>query len=228
MVLQKNDFIEINFTGKTSGGVIFDSNIKSDLEKINPQNAESKPLVYPLGQGMFLQGVDDFLIGKDIGNYEINLPAEKAFGQRKPELIHLMPLSAFRDHKINPFPGAILNFDGRMGKILSNNGGRVRVDFNHPIAGKEVIYSLNIIRKVEDKVEQVKAINQFLFRQDFDFELKKDKIIFNVEKQIEQLLKLFEQKFKEIFNLGIEFKIKDTLKNVEEIKDISEENLIKD
>ena len=33
MAFQKNDFIEINFTGKIKDGVIFDSNIKEDIEK---------------------------------------------------------------------------------------------------------------------------------------------------------------------------------------------------
>ena len=35
MVLKEKDFIELEFTGKTTDGEIFDSNIKSELDKIN-------------------------------------------------------------------------------------------------------------------------------------------------------------------------------------------------
>ena len=36
MALQKKDFIEIEFTGKVKDGEVFDSNIKEDLKKLNP------------------------------------------------------------------------------------------------------------------------------------------------------------------------------------------------
>ena len=65
MTLQKNDFIEIEFTGKIRGGGIFDSNIKKDIEQAGLKT-QSKPFVFSVGQGMFLKGVDDFLIGKEL------------------------------------------------------------------------------------------------------------------------------------------------------------------
>ncbi|MDO8467726.1 MAG: FKBP-type peptidyl-prolyl cis-trans isomerase [Nanoarchaeota archaeon] len=224
MILQKNDFIEINFTGKTAEGIVFDSNISDDLKKTNLQDVEAKPFVYSIGQGMFLQGVDDFLIGKELGTYEIPLEAEKAFGLRDPSLIQIFPLKSFYDHKINPIQGAVFNFDGRLGKVLSNSGGRVRIDFNGPLAGKDVTYNVNVLRKVDDKNEQIKAFTQFLFKRDFDFQIKEDKIIFNIEKDFGNIIKLFEDKFKEIFNLGIEVNIINAEKNVEKIEqDISKE-----
>ena len=80
MPLQKNDFIEMEFTGKIKDGSVFDSNIKEDLEKLHEGHdhpVETKPLIFPLGQRMFLEGIDNFLIGKDIGEYEIELSPEK-------------------------------------------------------------------------------------------------------------------------------------------------------
>ena len=65
MPLKKNDFIEIEFTAKTKDGEIFDSNVKSDLKKAN-LNTEAKPAIFALGEGMFLKGADDFLLGKEI------------------------------------------------------------------------------------------------------------------------------------------------------------------
>lgn len=211
MALQKKDFIEIEFTGKIKDGEVFDSNIKRDLEKINPESAP-KPLVFSLGEGMFLKGIDDFLIGKEIGKYEIELAPEKAFGPRMQEFIQMVPVKIFRSQNINPFPGAVFNFDGRIAKVLTVSGGRVIVDFNNPLAGKTVIYNVNVLRKVEDLNEKVKSIINFLFRQDLNFSIKDNKVILEVEKKMSQFAEMFREKFKDI--LGIEFEIKEIEKEL--------------
>ncbi|GAI92008.1 unnamed protein product, partial [marine sediment metagenome] len=69
MKLKKKDFIEIEFTARVKDGEVFDSNIEEDLKKLNP-DAKAKPFVFCLEEGMFLKGVEDFLIGKDMGKYE--------------------------------------------------------------------------------------------------------------------------------------------------------------
>src|SRR3989344_3456772 len=163
MVLKKNDFVELEFTAKVKDGDIFDSNIKRDLEKAN-LNLDVKPLIFSLGEGMFLKGVDDFLIGKDIGNYEVELSPENAFGFRDSKLVQLIPMKVFAAQKLNPIPGVMFNFDGRVAKILSVSGGRVIADFNNPIAGKTVIYNVNVLRKVEEINEKAKAFIEFFFR----------------------------------------------------------------
>ncbi|MEK6897823.1 MAG: peptidylprolyl isomerase [Nanoarchaeota archaeon] len=205
MTLQKKDFIEIEFTGKTKEGGIFDSNIKKDLEKARIE-IEAKPFVFGLGEGMFLKGVEDFLINKEIGKYEIELSPEKAFGNRNSKLIQLMPVKIFREQKLNPVPGILFNFDGRIAKVLSVSGGRVMVDFNNPIAGKVVVYSINVLRKIEDMNEKAKALIEFFFKRDFKFEIKDKKIMIEAEKGYNEFIKLFEGKFKEILGLDLDTK----------------------
>ena len=205
MPLQKKDFIEIEFTGRVKDGEIFDSNIKQDLEKLDSK-ATPKPLVFCLGEGMFLKGVEDFLIGKEIGKYKIELTPENAFGNRDSSLVKMIPLKVFKQHNVNPVPGTVFNFDNRMAKILTVSGGRVMTDFNNPLAGKEVVYDVKVLRKVEDTNEKIKAFNDFLFRKDFKFEVKDKKLIIEVEKQMTKFVEMFKDKFKEIFNLDLEVK----------------------
>lgn len=205
MPLKEKDFIEIEFTGKVKDGEVFDSNIKKDLAKINP-DATPKPFVFCLGQNMFLKGIDDFLIGKDIGEYKIELQPEDAFGNRDSKLIQMIPMKVFREQKINPVQGLMFNFDGRIAKILTVSGGRVMVDFNNPIAGKEVIYKIKVLRKIKDLNEKIKAFNEFLFRKDFKFEVKDKKLSMEVEKPMIQFVEMFKDKFKEVFELELEVK----------------------
>ena len=150
MALERNDFIEIEFTGKIKDGDIFDSNIPEDIKKAK-LSLQPKPFIFSLGQGMFLKGVDDFLIGKEIGEYEIELQPENAFGKRDPKQVQIIPMKIFHQQKINPYPGAVFNFDGKIAKIISVSGGRVMTDFNNPIAGKIVTYKIKIKRKIEVK-----------------------------------------------------------------------------
>ncbi len=208
MKLQKKDFIEIDFTGRTKEGKVFDSNIKEELEKLGSE-VKAKSFIYSLGEGMFLQGIDDYLIGKEIGKYEIALTPEQAFGKRDSKLVQMIPMKVFIQHKINPVQGAMLNFDGKMGKVLSVSGGRVLVDFNHPVAGKDVIYNINVKRKIEDINEKVKAFNEFIFKKDFKFEVKDNKIIYEADENFKKFLEMFKDKFKEVFNLELEVKLEE-------------------
>jgi len=212
MTLKKKDFIEIEFTGKIKDGEIFDSNIKGDLEKTN-LNVEPKPLIFCLGEGMFLKGIDDFLIGKDVGMHKIELQPEKAFGNRDSKLVQMMPMKIFNEQKINPVPGIMFNFDNRIAKILTVSGGRVMVDFNNPLAGKIVVYNIKVLRKVDDLNEKIKALIEFFTKRDFKFEIKDKKLIIHAEKQFSQFLNLFKNKFKEILELNLEIKEVEEEKN---------------
>ncbi|MGY4884984.1 MAG: FKBP-type peptidyl-prolyl cis-trans isomerase [Nanobdellota archaeon] len=205
MSFQKNDFLEIEFTGRIKDGEVFDSNIPEELKKLNPDQ-KAKPLIFCLGQEMFLKGIEDFLIGKERGNYEIELKPENAFGLRNPSLIQMIPLKVFIEHKINPIPGTVLNFDNKLGKVLTVSGGRTMVDFNNPLAGKEVVYNIKILRKVDDVNEKINSLNDFFFRREFKFEIKESKIILTVDKGFKAFVELFKDKFKEMIGLELEIK----------------------
>ena len=207
MTLQKGDFIEIEFTGRLKDGKVFDSNVKEELEKLHSGHGheiEAKPFVLCLGEQMFLKSIDDFLTGKDIGEYEIELPPEKAFGIRSQKLIIKIPMKIFTEKKINPVLGEVFNFDGRIAKIISISGGRVIADFNNPLASKSVVYKLKVKRKIEDLNEKVKAMIDFLFKRDLDFEIKNEKIILRIESPMKQFAELFKDKFKKLFDRELE------------------------
>lgn len=213
MTFKKKDFIEIEFTGKIKDtGEVFDSNIQKDIKNSN-SDIPPKPFIFCLGEGMFLKAIDDFLISKKTGNYKLELTPEKAFGKRDAKLIQLMSMRVFKQHNLNPVPGIPFNFDGRMGKILSVSGGRVIVDFNNPIAGKDVSYDIKVLRKVEDLNEKIKAFINFLFRKDLDFEVKEKTIIIKVEKQMAKFVEMFEKKFEDVFDMKLKVEEKEEKKN---------------
>jgi len=203
MTLNKKDFIEIEFTAKVKDGEIFDSNIKKDLEKAKMKE-NPKPFIFCLGEKMFIKGVDNFLIGKEIGEYTIPLTPEEAFGKRNPKLIRMVPIKNFSQHDINPLPGRVFNFDGKLAKILTVSGGRVIVDFNNPLAGKNVEYHIKILKKVEDRDKQIKALNEFFFKQEFSFKIDEGKLIIDAQKNAKNFIEMFKERYKEILGLDLE------------------------
>jgi len=211
MTLEKKDFVEIEFTGRIKDGEIFDSNIKEDMVKLHEGHEhpiEAKPFIFCLGEGMFLTAIDNFLIGKPetLADYEISLSAENAFGKRDTKMIQMIPLKIFIQNRLNPVPGTMFNFDGRIAKILAISGGRVMVDFNSPLAGKDVVYKIKVLRKVDKLDEKIKSFIEFLFKRDLKFEIKDKKLIIEVEKPAVEFVKLFSEKFKDLFDLELEIK----------------------
>lgn len=222
MKLQEKDFIEIEFTGRVKDGEVFDSTLKEELEKLHlghEHPVKAKPFVFCLGQEMFLKALDDFLIGKETGkDYEVELGPEQAFGKRDTSLIQRIPIKVFIEKQVNPVPGAVFNFDGRIGKILTVSGGRVVVDFNHTLAGKIVIYKIKVLRKVTDLNEKIKALNEFFFRKELKFEVKDKKLIIESDKSFIKFVEMFKEKFKDI--LGLELQVKEAEdKKIEEKKE---------
>lgn len=202
--INKNDFIEIEFTGKADDN-IFDTTDKKQAEEIGIENPENiKPMIISVGNKMILEGLDNDLEGKELGKtYTIHLEPEKAFGKRNPQLLKTHGLSSFRKNNINPYPGMSLQLDNSIAKVLSVSGGRVTIDFNNPLAGKDIYYEYKVTKKITDNTEKINAFQDFFFRQRFEFELNDKKVTFKDE-QIKPLLSMMQEKFKEITGLELE------------------------
>ncbi len=218
---QKKDFVEIEFIGRNlANNEIFDTNIKEEAKKINLE-LSGKPLIVRIGDGMIVKGFDEALESKEIGKkYTIKLEPEKAFGKRQPNLARLIPMKVFIEQKIYPQPGMTLALDNNLVKVMSVSGGRVMVDFNNPLAGKDVEYEFTIKRIVDDIKEKINAVQRFYFGMEFEFDVNEQnkKIIFKDIKLI-PILNAFKEKFKEMFDMDIEILDKKEEKSEEKKED---------
>jgi len=193
-IIKKNDFVEIEFTGK-SNNEIFDTTNPKEAKSLG-LNTNVKPVIVCVGREMILKSLDKQLEGKKIGkNYSVHLTPEQAFGKRNPSLIKIIPLRVFKQQNTMPQPGMVFQFDNQFAKIISVSGGRVTADFNHQLAGKEVDYYF--------KINKINAIQDFFFRKRFEFELKDKKVIFK-ESKLKPIIEVFKDKFKDISGLDIE------------------------
>ena len=156
--VKEHDFIELSYTGRLADGTVFDTTLKEVAEKkgLTTQNKKFGPLTVCVGEKQLLPGLDEELVGKEIGkDFIVELSQEKAFGKRDVKKIQLVPLSTFKEHKLNPYPGLQVDFDGKIGTVMRATGGRVMVNFNHPLAGKDIVYECKVVGTVTDLKEQI-------------------------------------------------------------------------
>jgi len=223
---QKGDFIELEFLGRNSiDQEVFDTNILEEAKKINPDIKETKPLIICIGKGMVVSGFDQELEDKELDKkYSIKLGFEKAFGKRNPTMIKMINKKSFIDQKINPQPGMSLALDNNIVKIVSVSGGRVMVDFNNPLAGKDVEYDFIIKSKVTDPRVKVNAIQRFLFGNEFEFDLEDSgkKVIFK-DIKLAGLLQAFRPQFQEFLGMDVEILEKPAKKDNKEENEKSKE-----
>lgn len=208
-MIKKNDFIEIEYTGKLKeDGSVFDTTDEKTAKEnhLYREDAEYGPIIVCVGEKHILRGIEDFIVGKDTGSYTIDVEPEDAFGKKDAKLIQMIPARKFTEHKIKPVPGLSVNVDGAVGTIKSASGGRILVDFNHPLSGKELVYDIKVNRIVTDKKEQVMSLLSLILslkKEDADVEIKDSEAKIKVKKKLpEEVLKKVKAKIKELVKLS--------------------------
>ena len=122
------------------------------------------PMAYIIGSGSLYADLDAAIAGAEIGKEtEVTIPCEKAAGARNPRLIELHPIKEFYKNEINPYPGMSVSLGNRNGVVMSVGAGRVKVDFNNPLAGHDLKYEVTVVEEVTDPVEKAKCIMEMDF-----------------------------------------------------------------
>jgi len=161
MTIKDKDFIEIDYTGKTKEeDLIFDTTNEKTAKDNNIYNEQMKyqPLVICVGQGQLIKGLDQQIIGKEVDKeYTFDIKAEQAFGKKSAKLLKIVPTRVFKKQNIQPMPGLQVNIDGVVGVIRTVTGGRVIVDFNHPLSSKDLVYIVKINKLITDNVKKIES-----------------------------------------------------------------------
>jgi len=118
-------------------------------------NFEGKPATFSIGDGNLLPGFEETLFGLRPGDEdEFVIPPEKAFGQHNEQNVQAVSMDNFADLEIEI--GVMFSFqngDGELpGVITEIAGGEAMVDFNHPLAGKNIVFQVKIISVAPENV----------------------------------------------------------------------------
>ena len=75
---------------------------------------------------------------------KISLTSDEAYGQPRPELVQKVPTDTFSGSEIKPEVGKTYNFGVAQGTIKEMNETEVTIDFNHPLAGKALMFEVTL------------------------------------------------------------------------------------
>src|SRR3989344_1619919 len=162
--MKKGDFIKISYTGRLESGEIFDITDENEAKKngVFDEKMKYSPVTIIIGANFLVPGLDKAVESMEVGDKkDVEVAPEEGFGQRDPKLVKTVNKNVFRDTKLNPQAGMIVNFSGTKGRIQSIAGGRVRADFNNPLAGKKLLYHIEITEKIEGTENKINSLLEF-------------------------------------------------------------------
>ncbi|MGB1090571.1 MAG: FKBP-type peptidyl-prolyl cis-trans isomerase [Oceanobacter sp.] len=138
--------VTLHFALKLEDGQVVDSTF------------EAQPATLTVGDGNLPEGFESNLIGLITGDHQtFTVAPEKAFGQHNPNNLQRMKRSDFAaDMPIAP--GLVVSFADASnaelpGVIAEVEGDWVEVDFNHPLAGKSLLFEVQILEVVSAEGE---------------------------------------------------------------------------
>src|SRR5207244_5919960 len=159
MPVKEGDSLRGNYTRKVKeSGETVDTTLDTVAKeaRIHKEDNVYQPKFVVIGEEYLPKSLEESLVGTEPGTKRtIELTPEKGYGTRDPGKMRLVPLRRFREKGIDPVPGERVELEGRPAVIRAVGAGRVQVDYNHPLAGRTLVYDVSIEKIVEDDNEKI-------------------------------------------------------------------------
>ena len=225
MAIKDGDFVRVNFTGKIKeNDEVFDTTYDEIAQEaeIFDENKTYKPIPIVVGGNHLLPAIEEEIVGLEAGDRKtVEVDSDNAFGPRDPKAIQLIPMKEFKKQGMTPYPGMRISAEGGEGRILTVNGGRVKVDFNHPLAGKDLVYDVEVTEIIEDNDEKIKSMIELHYSNNVDIDKTEIDIVDGVANiKLDEMAKFDQQSYMDI--TFARFRIaKDIWENIEEVTKVN-------
>lgn len=136
--IKNGDRAGINYIGKLDDGEVFD------------KSEEGKPLEFTIGKNEIIPGLEKALIGMKKGEKKkIKVKAMEAYGPRHEQLVRKIPISSIPDGMKVEKDMMLIAGDNQGHqmpvRVIGKDKDSVTVDFNHPFAGKDLNFEVEIV-----------------------------------------------------------------------------------
>lgn len=149
MLITSQARVTLHFAIKLQDGTEIDSNF------------EKKPASFSMGDGSLLPGFEEKLLGLTAGDEAtFAMPAEEAFGEHRQENIQTFSRSQLASYDLQP--GLVISFADAAkaevpGMVKELSEDNVVIDFNHPLAGRDLQFDVAIVKVEPDEPVQERA-----------------------------------------------------------------------
>jgi peptidylprolyl isomerase len=136
--VKTGDKIKVHYHGRLNNGETFD------------KSEGREPLEFEVGSGMVIKGFDDGVMGMAVGEKKtITIPFQHAYGPKNPDMIVDMPMDRFpKDMEIEVgMPLSMSDGQGQQFQVViaEIKEASVVLDANHPLAGQDLIFDLELV-----------------------------------------------------------------------------------
>jgi peptidylprolyl isomerase len=134
---EQGDTVKVHYTGKLEDGRVFDS------------SKDREPLQFTVGEGQVLPGFEQAIVGMQPGEQKSEtIPAEKAFGERRDELVVKVNREEFKtDQELEV--GQRFSVKGEGGAqtftIVELDESSATIDANHELAGLDLVFDIELV-----------------------------------------------------------------------------------
>jgi len=124
-------------------------------------NKGAAPLEFIIGKGQLIPGLEKQLVGMSAGeSADILVKAEEAYGLRDEEAVQQLPKEQFEGIELEK--GMSLYGQGENGETIQVNvvdfdDNTVTVDFNHPLAGKDLMFNVTVVSERDATEEEAQT-----------------------------------------------------------------------
>lgn len=138
--VKEGDTVKVHYTGKLNDGSVFDTS-----------RERNEPLEFTLGQGQLIPGFEKAVEGMNVGDSTtVEIPTDEAYGERRDDLELEISRDELPDH-IEPEVGMQLQMQQQQNgqaipvQITEVNDDKVKLDANHPLAGKDLTFDIELV-----------------------------------------------------------------------------------
>ena len=137
------DTVKVLYIGTLDDGTVFDS---SELHG-------GEPLQFTIGDGSLIPGFEQAVVGMSVGETKtVHIQFEDAYGPYYDDMITTVNWSAFQEGYA-PEVGEQIQMQNSQGQtfqgiVLNTSEEGVTVDFNHPLAGKDLNFEITLVEIV--------------------------------------------------------------------------------
>jgi FKBP-type peptidyl-prolyl cis-trans isomerase 2 len=144
LTAEKGDTVKVHYLGTFEDGEVFDGSVDKDHAILRD------PLGFEVGAGQMIPGFDAAVVGMKLEEEKtVTLAPEEAYGQKNDENIVPYPKEQLESQGFTPEVGLKLNANGMAVTVVEVNDENVMLDFNHPLAGKTLVFWIKMVEIVK-------------------------------------------------------------------------------
>jgi FKBP-type peptidyl-prolyl cis-trans isomerase 2 len=147
-IVANGDTVQVDYVGKLENGAVFDTSLKAEAAKAGlPLRPSYSPLEFTVGAGQMIAGFDAGVVGMSEGQEKtVKITPENGYGNRREDMVVVIPIENIGNSAEVKVGSMLSSSNGATGVVTEIKNGTAKVDFNHELAGKNLVFTIKMVK----------------------------------------------------------------------------------